>query len=491
MAKNILIFSDGTGQAGGLMPDERRSNVYKLFRATRCGPDSSINPTRQLAFYDPGLGSKSDDGGATLGTFGRRVYDILSQATGLGITRNIIDCYAAIVRMWEPGDCIYLFGFSRGAYTVRCLAAVLKLCGVPTRMADGMPLKRDPASSHAIAAEAVKHVYQFGASKQGDPYKQDRLELAARFRHTYGSGNADNMKANAVPYFIGVWDTVAALGVSWKRLFILGIIGVTLIGLMAWLFRVVISVTFVSRFVEPVALHVFWYIIGLAALAGTVAYLVSHLKFATAITRPWYKTIHFTGWRMRFYDRDLDPDVQFARHALSIDENRADFDRVPWTDHGLRMPAPKSPAPDRLQQIWFCGVHSDVGGSYPENESRLSDISLNWMVEQATGLPEPILTDLSYLSLWPSSAGMQHDARKEMINAWPSWVLWLLLMFSNRDQLGWALGYRTIPHDAPLHPSVIERFQSPSVLHYDVSVPYRPWPLREHEHVKVYYMQDN
>lgn len=47
------------------------------------------------------------------------------QATGLGITTNIIDCYAAIVRIWEPGDRIFLFGFSRGAYTVRCLAAVL------------------------------------------------------------------------------------------------------------------------------------------------------------------------------------------------------------------------------------------------------------------------------------------------------------------------------------------------------------------------------
>ena len=64
MAKNVLIFSDGTGQAGGLMPDETRSNVYKLFRATRCGPDSSIDPLQQLSFYDPGLGSKA--GGAQI-----------------------------------------------------------------------------------------------------------------------------------------------------------------------------------------------------------------------------------------------------------------------------------------------------------------------------------------------------------------------------------------------------------------------------------------
>ena len=55
MPKNLLIFSDGTGQAGGLTPDERISNIYKLYRATRVGPDSSINPGEQLAYYDAGL----------------------------------------------------------------------------------------------------------------------------------------------------------------------------------------------------------------------------------------------------------------------------------------------------------------------------------------------------------------------------------------------------------------------------------------------------
>ena len=60
MGRNILIFSDSTGQAGGLLPDELRSNVYKLFRATRCGPDTHIDPANQIAFYDPGLGSQKD-----------------------------------------------------------------------------------------------------------------------------------------------------------------------------------------------------------------------------------------------------------------------------------------------------------------------------------------------------------------------------------------------------------------------------------------------
>lgn len=82
--RNILIFSDGTGQAGGVQLDEFRTNVYKLFRATRCGPDSDIDPDKQIAFYDPGLGS-SLAGDDIKVNFLRRIYNFLSSATGLSI----------------------------------------------------------------------------------------------------------------------------------------------------------------------------------------------------------------------------------------------------------------------------------------------------------------------------------------------------------------------------------------------------------------------
>ncbi len=98
MAKNIVIFSDGTGQRGGLLFDENRSNIYKLFRACRCSPDSSVEPSTQLAFYDPGLGTLPL-GSDFFGSAWRRVYNLVSQALGLGLTGNIIDCYAAIIRM--------------------------------------------------------------------------------------------------------------------------------------------------------------------------------------------------------------------------------------------------------------------------------------------------------------------------------------------------------------------------------------------------------
>jgi uncharacterized protein (DUF2235 family) len=72
--RNILVFSDGTGQAGGLLPDERRSNIYKLYRATRCGPDSTIDPSIQVAFYDPGLGSSTDDDRIKIGSDGAEIW---------------------------------------------------------------------------------------------------------------------------------------------------------------------------------------------------------------------------------------------------------------------------------------------------------------------------------------------------------------------------------------------------------------------------------
>ena len=130
MGKNILIFSDGTGQAGGYMPDEARSNVYKLFRATRVCPDTSIDPKpRSLSTRRSRLAVHGE--GIRIRWWPAHLQSSW-QGTGLGITRNIIDCYAEIIRVWQPGDRIYLFGFSRGAYTVRCVAGVLKCCGVPT-----------------------------------------------------------------------------------------------------------------------------------------------------------------------------------------------------------------------------------------------------------------------------------------------------------------------------------------------------------------------
>jgi uncharacterized protein (DUF2235 family) len=87
LTRTVVIFSDGTGQAGGFRFDEDRSNIYKLYRATRCGPDSNIDPNTQVTFYDPGLGSQAD-GANVFGKLFRWVHNTVAQATGFGIPRN-------------------------------------------------------------------------------------------------------------------------------------------------------------------------------------------------------------------------------------------------------------------------------------------------------------------------------------------------------------------------------------------------------------------
>ena len=208
MSRNIVIFSDGTGQRGGLLFDERRSNIYKLYRAARNGPDSSVDPEAQFAYYDPGIGTLPPGTNAFEAVW-HWTYNLVSQATGLGLTRNIVDGYAEIIENWRPGDRIYLFGFSRGAYTVRCLGGVIALCGVPTRMQDGSPLKRDAATCRSIASQAVRDIYQHVSSPRDARYVPQRKEMAARFREQFASG--DDQAANTYPHFIGVYDTVAAV----------------------------------------------------------------------------------------------------------------------------------------------------------------------------------------------------------------------------------------------------------------------------------------
>lgn len=471
MPKNILIFSDGTGQAGGLRPDENRSNVYKLYRATRCGHDTDIDPREQLAFYDAGLGSQPPSGAFFITRAYRWLHNLASQATGLGITTNIVDCYAAIIRMWEPGDKIYLFGFSRGAYTVRCLAAVLSLCGIPTRMGDGSPLRRDVGAATRIAREAVKKVYQHVSSPKDIAYLAQRSALALRFREQYGSENSGS--ANAVPFFIGVFDTVAALG-SWFLSSML-IAGAAL---------VLLAVSYLQSFFLFRFAPTFFWSLGIAVAATLLGYVATHVKYAVGLSGySFWKTLHLASPKMEFYDLHLDNAVWYARHAMSIDESRADFARVPWGSSHNKGPARPKEYPDWLEQVWFAGNHSDIGGSYPENEARLSDISLEWMVHAARNLPDGkapdgygIKVDGGCLKLNPDPFGQQHDERE------PGW-------FNGRFR--WKARLREIQSGAVLHASVYDRFAANGgVQHFYVRADYRPKNLSGHSKLGQYYGHD-
>lgn len=460
MSKNVVIFSDGTGQRSGILFDENRSNIYKLYRATRCATDSAVDPREQVAFYDPGIGTDPSVSNALSRTWSR-LRNLVATATGFGLTGNIIDCYAAIIRLWRPGDRIFLFGFSRGAYTVRCVGGVLAHCGVPTLDGDGSPVRRDPGSARRIAAEAVRRVYQHTSSRrpnQATPRQKELLDqrsvLAREFRRKYGSD--DNNQPNVYPYFLGVFDTVASLAnpAALVLLIASGTISLFAVGYLLSFWSLTLG---------------WWIALLVGGFAGLVSlwYVATHIKLPRRINgHSWIRTLHFTEPRMKFYDTDLSPSVRYARHAISIDESRASFPRVPWGFPSVTRPR-SAGEPDWFQQYWFAGNHSDVGGSYPDDEARLSDIALSWILEAAAAAG--LKHDPTVLRLHPDPSAMQHDEVKSSIFKY----------FGTKARIP--------PQDAPLHSSVLARFAAAEVVQWDVSGPYRPVGLRDHNDVKHYY----
>ena len=398
MARNILIFADGTGNEGGLIPDESRTNVYKLYRATRTGPDSTIDPSRQIAFYIRGVGTPTPGIFRSL----RGAGEQLQQTIGAGVTSRIVDCYAAIISTWRPGDRIYLFGFSRGAYTVRCLAHVLELVGIPTQER-GQPLSLEPTALRRIAKIGVKALYEWGL-----PIKnlEKRRRAVEAFRSEYQS--AIGAERNVVPYFIGVWDTVAALG--WTHF--------------------------------------------------TISKIMRKLPFLSSQ-----------------YDLHFVQDVPFARHAMAIDEYRRDFVRVPWGGSGTVSDGDIKGV-TRFRQVWFPGNHADIGGSYPENESRLSDIALKWMVDfiskEIPDEPARIIVDQELLHLYPACDGMMHD--ELMVGHGPAHKVHF-----------WVAGERKVDPGGELDQTVIDRMGLPGVRNFVGYGPYRPKSLSEHPAVRQFY----
>jgi uncharacterized protein (DUF2235 family) len=496
MTKNILIFSDGTGQAGGLLVEERRSNIYKLYRATRCGPDSCINPAEQVAFYDAGLGSRPTSGGL-IRSFCRGFHNFLSQATGFGLSTNIIDCYEMIIRLWRPGDRIFLLGFSRGAYTARCVGAVLALCGVPTQLERGAAMKYDSGTARRLAKIGVKTVYQHTASK--NPAKASarenellaqRQELARQFRERYASRQPDK---SDYPYFIGVFDTVAAVASTGALITLAGVLlALTAVAAaVLWYFHPAYSPWFGNTVGDTlsvafglVALDTsnwndwFLFVAGIIALITLIWFLKEHIKFAPkANPRKAWRTFTMSFGRMRFEDISLNDNVKYARHAIAIDENRSSFTRVGWGDPKSTRPYQDEDGFITFRQYWFSGNHSDIGGSYPENESRLSDIALKWMADDASAVRNGIKIDHSFLQLYPDAGGIQHDERKAGFPVLTKW-----LRFTWRERL------RKIPNPkTTLHDSVYERFKLTDAAQYDAAARYRPEVLRTHEKLTDYY----
>src|SRR4051794_5327181 len=116
--RNLIICLDGTNNEFSAS----NTNVVRLFQCL------DRNPRRQIAYYDPGVGTIWESN--TFSKQRRKVEMLLGLAFGLGVTRNVLEAYTFLMQAWEPGDRIFVFGFSRGALEARALAALIHRCGV-------------------------------------------------------------------------------------------------------------------------------------------------------------------------------------------------------------------------------------------------------------------------------------------------------------------------------------------------------------------------
>ncbi len=473
MAKNILIFSDGTGQVGGVHPDQKLSNIYKMYRAMRPGPSSKIMPKDQVCFYDAGLGA-GEVGGLTFG----RIRSTFSAAVGSGIDENVIDCYEKIISYYEPGDRILLFGFSRGAYTVRAVTNVMNLCGIPTLMPDGSPVPKYGDGLRKIASDAVNYVYNHGNGyPRGQlPYFENREELGRRFRVKYKSSVPDvehDVQGNVQPTFVGVFDTVAALGNK-----VLGaVIGSGMFAVTVLLFALYYWSWHWVFWLVPVGslgTMLYWYV---KLRISQFKYFSPDPNNPLKLSNPkhWrsiWKNGHFAVWDSKNYDKWLDSDVCHARHALAIDEHRKDFPRVGWAMQAEEMKT-KGREPIWLKQVWFAGCHSDIGGSYLEPESRLSDITLDWMVNELKECVPEVQINENLLMRSGDSVALQHEET----------YIFEFGPFKKR----WKVKPRLVDNKFPLHPSVLKRLKADKVPQLDVVKAYRPKQLKDHPQAKKFY----
>jgi uncharacterized protein (DUF2235 family)/membrane protease YdiL (CAAX protease family) len=274
MARKLVVLLDGTGNEIGA----NLSNVLKFYRCLEQDED-------QLVYYEPGVG--------TIGTPGwwsqlrLRARELLGLALGLGLDDNVLGAYSWLCRNWREGDCIYLLGFSRGAYTARVVAGFVHMCGL---------LRPEQVNLAGYALVAYK-----------SSADSDDLEIGFNFRRISGARRPRIR-------FVGVWDTVSTVIVPRPDRFYL----------------------------------------------------------------PSLQTLPFTR---------TNPSVETFRHAVSMDERRRMFRLNHWKDEKGSVPDPRT-GEVRTKQTWFAGVHSDVGGGYPESESALSKYPLLWMIAQALDLPE-------------------------------------------------------------------------------------------------------
>lgn len=360
MNRNLLVCLDGTRNE----PETGATNVIRLYAM-------AAKDDTQLAYYDPGVGTMGSR--AAITPAGKALTRASGLVLGYGITENIEEAYRWLMDTYQPGDRLYIVGFSRGAYTALALTGVLRAIGLLR-----------PGAGNLI------------------PYA---LKLYARGGKRPGETVAGNLKAKAAErdFFRDCDDFNADFG----------------------------NPSFPSRFTHQVAF------LGLWDTVKSVGWLNARARFEQA--------------RWPFTRKA--PNVAAGRLALALDETRRPygeyrFDAGEITQH-----------PGRLAEMWFAGVHSDVGGQFPDDH-RLSDIALGWMAGEAIAAGLRI-REHAYKKLLgvapgtPMPAG--HALGKIHTNA-PWWAA----------AGGWH--HRPVRPGDRLHPSVRHRIDATA----DSPHPYRP-----------------
>jgi uncharacterized protein (DUF2235 family) len=194
MPRNLVICCDGTNNQFGT----QNTNVVRLVQLL------DRNPTLQRLYYDPGVGTLPEPGWVTwLGTL---ISDFAGLAFGAGLVWKVQEAYTYLMNMWESGDSVFLFGFSRGAYTVRVLAGLLHELGLLPRGNDNLV----PYATRLFKTALKDH----GAGKS--EAKSKYWQLREDFRKTFARPAFDGDTDRRFPvHFLGLWDTVSSVGWVW------------------------------------------------------------------------------------------------------------------------------------------------------------------------------------------------------------------------------------------------------------------------------------
>lgn len=325
--KSIVLFSDGTGNSSAKL---FKTNVWRMYEAVDLGP-ATEGKRPQVAFYDDGVG-----------TSGIGILAAITGVFGYGLKRNVLDIYRYACRVYEDGDDIYGFGFSRGGFTMRVVAALIDSQGL-VKADTEMELNRRSLDAY----RAFRRKFQPNRLKK--PVEigravRDLFSLLWRSLRLGRKKTAYDHRLNHRPdiRFLGIWDTVSAYG-------------------------------------------------------GPI------LEITRAID-DWIFPLSMPNY-------ELSSTVKCARHALALDDSRDAFHPLLWDEvHEQSLIDDGTVTSDRLAQVWFAGMHADVGGGYPDES--LSYVSLLWMLEEAeaAGLRcLKVITD-RHRAL-ASSFGPMHDSR--------------------------------------------------------------------------------